>query len=163
MEWLSVFISALTVLAHARVTRIVTEDTITQPIRNWIDMKAQPRHKRPAARPAGRPGASSNDPQPAPRPWRYLSKLVSCPWCSGFWIALILAAAYYRFWLHVWPWQTSTLAFAFVVSWLSLAWVSSVLTDWLDSPPPPKQLIHSGHVQNVIQNVQATNNTPPQS
>lgn len=45
-------------LAAARLTRLVTEDTITEPLRVW---------------------ASS-------RPFVY--ELVTCPWCIGFWISL---------------------------------------------------------------------------
>lgn len=133
--WLSVFIAALTLFAACRVTRFVTEDTLTQPIRDWIHMKAQPRHAHPAGRAGGR----------APRFWRYLSKLVTCPWCAGFWISLALTLAYFRCWLGHWP-NTPASAFAFLVAVFALAWVSAILADWLDAPPPPTQQVHSGHV-----------------
>ena len=163
MVWLSVFISFLTLLATCRVTRLVTEDTISKPFRDWLHMKAQPRHARPPGRAGGRAagkrmyGYQPPDPdapqplRPAPRLWRYASKLVTCPWCAGFWVSLALTTAYFRLWLGLWP-STAPHAFAFFVSVFALSWVSALLADWLDAPAPPKEQVHSGHVHvNVTQ------------
>ena len=48
----------LTIGLHFRLTRLITEDTITQPLRDW--------------------SAQIND---------WLGKLLDCGWCSGVWIA----------------------------------------------------------------------------
>lgn len=160
MAWLSVFIAFLTLLATARITRIVTEDTITKPIRDRIHKKARPvtaqpddqpvtaqPAARPPGRPAGRPDSDNEEPRPAPRVWRYLSKLVICPWCSGFWISLALTLAYFRMWLGVWPTVNLATGFAFAVSVFGLSWVSALAADWLDSPPPARHQVHHGAVE----------------
>jgi hypothetical protein len=162
VAWLSVLISVLTLLATCRVTRLITEDTITKPARDWIHMKAQPRHARPPGRAGGRAarvqarlyGEDPNAPRPAPRAWRYLSKLVTCPWCSGFWVSAALTLAYYRCWLGVWPTASLATGFSYLVAVFAMSWVTAIAADWLDSPPPPKEQVHSGQVTVV-------NVTPP--
>ncbi len=52
-------------LAAARLTRLVTEDTITEPLRVWA----------------------------SDRPFLY--ELITCPWCIGFWISLGCVAAWW--------------------------------------------------------------------
>jgi hypothetical protein len=52
-------------LAAARIVRLVTEDTITEPARAWIDEHAPEK----------------------------LSDLVTCPWCMGVWVAAGVFAA----------------------------------------------------------------------
>lgn len=129
VAWLSVFISAVSVLAICRITRLVTEDTITKPIRDWVEHKATPN---PAALPPGRAAH-----RPPSRLWHYADKLLSCPWCSGFWISAAVTLAYFRCWLGIWP-HTLTTAFLYAVAVLASSWASAVLADWLDSPPPPQ-------------------------
>jgi hypothetical protein len=154
VAWLSVLISLLTLLATARITRLITEDTITQPLRDWIDMKAQPRHARPPGRAGGRAprqiyGETPDGPgplRPAPRFWRYAAKLVTCPWCSGFWVSAALTLAYYRCWLGLWPTHSLATGFTYTVAVFAMSWVTAIAADWLDSPPPPTQQVHSGHV-----------------
>lgn len=144
MAWLSVFISALTLLAICRVTRLITEDTITKPIRDWVEMKAAPRAStrpvgRSAGNPAGRPAGQEvfATARPAPRAWRYLDKLLNCPWCSGFWVSALIGLAYFKCWLGVWPHDAVTI-FSYAVAVLASSWVSAILADWLDAEPPPK-------------------------
>lgn len=61
-------------LAAYRLTRLVTEDTITKPLRDEIVDRGS---TVPGFAGTGQPG----------RGWRYAAKLVECPWCAGFWIA----------------------------------------------------------------------------
>jgi hypothetical protein len=143
VAWLSVLISALTLLATCRITRLITEDTITKPARDWITRRAQPR---PPARPGGRADPYGGAERPAPRAWRYAAKLVVCPWCSGFWVSAATTLAYFRCWLGVWPTATLALGFAYTVAVFAQSWASAIAADWLDSPPPPQQRIHSGYV-----------------
>lgn len=55
-------------LAVARVTGLITTDTITEPIRDglisWLD---------------DRPGSAG----------AFIAALIQCPWCAGMWVALI--------------------------------------------------------------------------
>ena len=52
-------------LAAARLTRLVTEDTITEPVRVWASDKP------------------------------FVYELVTCPWCIGFWISLGCVAVWW--------------------------------------------------------------------
>ena len=52
-------------LAAARLTRLVTDDTITEPLRVWASDR------------------------------RVLYELVTCPWCIGFWISLGCVAVWW--------------------------------------------------------------------
>ncbi|MFE2934853.1 DUF1360 domain-containing protein [Streptomyces sp. NPDC059278] len=132
MAWLSVsaFVAFLSVLAICRITRFVTEDTLTKPIRDWVEHKAAqaPLSARPPGRAGGKPGG---------RFWHYADKLLNCPWCSGFWISAAVTLAYFRCWLGAWPDTPHTL-FAYAVAAPAASWVSAILSDWLDSPPPVK-------------------------
>lgn len=84
----SIFLLALG--AALRLTRLGTEDSITQPFRNWLAAKAS------ADRP---PDPSWTGPQPPPRTARafmWAVQLFECPWCLGFWAStatVTLAAA----------------------------------------------------------------------
>lgn len=51
----------------ARLTRLVTEDSITEPARTWIAKRAK----------------AAN-----PRLWRKLDDLVQCPWCVSIWVSV---------------------------------------------------------------------------
>lgn len=64
------------VLAGHRLTRLVTEDVITKPLRNKIFEKHPPTEES----------------------WSYL---LTCPWCAGIWIGLGIAAAR-KFYPRVW-------------------------------------------------------------
>lgn len=55
----------LVALAAARITRLVTTDSIADPVRDWLlDL---PRSERAA---------------------EWWADLVSCPWCAGWWVAV---------------------------------------------------------------------------
>lgn len=121
MAWLSVFVSVLTLLATCRITRLITEDTITKPIRDHV-----------AARAAPRPGRRG------PRTWRWADKLLTCGWCSGFWVSAVTVGGYFRCWLGEWPWADLTHGFAYLAAVLACAYASALIADWLDAPPPPR-------------------------
>lgn len=57
---------ALDALAVARLTRLVTTDTITEPVRNWLAVI--------------RPGRLAERPR--------VAEFLTCPWCISFWIAI---------------------------------------------------------------------------
>jgi hypothetical protein len=61
---------ALYALAVARVTGLITADSITEPIRDrvilWLD---------------DTPGSSGE----------WFSTLITCPWCAGMWVSLVAA------------------------------------------------------------------------
>lgn len=122
-------VSLLTLLAICRITRLVTEDTITRPARDWIARRATAHEVSP-----GRPAARSGG-----RAWAWADKLVNCPWCAGFWISGAATLAYFRLWLGHWP-HTAPLAFTFAVAWLASAYASALISDWLDSPPPAQPI-----------------------
>lgn len=61
-------IHTVAVLACARLTRLVTTDTITAPLRARLELLA--------SRVGTRYG------------WVLLHELVTCPWCNGYWIGL---------------------------------------------------------------------------
>lgn len=88
----------LLTLASYRVWRLIALDSITEPIR---------------ARFIFREG----------RGWEWLSMLVTCVWCAGFWLSGAVALG----WL---------LAFGLPLGWLALLWpaVSALvgMLDWLD-------------------------------
>ncbi len=146
MPWLSVIISVLTLLTVCRLTRLVTEDSITAPLRDWVAHKAShpTLHIHPPARPGGHPGGQQDAPHPggpAPTPpsrlWRWTDKLINCPWCIGFWISAVVNLAYFKCWLGLWPTDTVT-AFSYAVSVFATSWLTAILAEWLDSPPPPR-------------------------
>lgn len=84
-DWLLVL---LTLLAVARLTRLVTDDVIARPFRGWVI-----RH-RPA--PAG----------DGPEDW--LVYLIHCRWCASIWVSIPVAALVYL-WPHVWGVQIGLL------------------------------------------------------
>lgn len=123
MAWLSVylFIALLTLLATCRITRLITEDTLTKPIRDHVAARATPR-----------PGRR------VPRAWRWADKLLTCAWCSGFWVSVATVGGYFACWLGEWPWTGWDHAFAYAVAVFACSWASALLADWLDAPPPPR-------------------------
>lgn len=75
--WLQLLVYALAV---ARVTGLITTDSITEPIRDWITVRL--------------------DDRPATL-GEAVSTLITCPWCAGMWVSLI-AAPLVWFWGD-WP------------------------------------------------------------
>lgn len=75
--WLQLLVYALAV---ARVTGLITTDSITEPIRDWITVRL--------------------DDRPATL-GEAVSTLITCPWCAGMWVSLV-AAPLVWFWGD-WP------------------------------------------------------------
>lgn len=121
-----------TLAAAARVTRLVTEDTLTQPLRDYLERKAADRWY----------AADESNPDhlthttTAPLPWRWAAKLTQCAWCSGFWISAAFVLGYFTLILDAWPWTTETHAFTYVTAVLASSQVVGLAADWFDSPPP---------------------------
>ena len=87
------FVATCAVGAAARLTRLVTRDTITQPLRDWVLFNRAQRQAR-----------LRNEPIPAPtrptaaRARSWLHSLLTCDWCAGLWIsaAVVTATALWR-------------------------------------------------------------------
>jgi hypothetical protein len=62
----------LAVGTTARLTRLVTADSITEPVREWIATRAKREN---------------------PRLWAKLDDLVQCPWCVSVWVSFPTALA----------------------------------------------------------------------
>lgn len=64
-------------LAVARLTGLITADTITEPVRDrvlaWLD---------------DTPGSSGE----------WFASLITCPWCAGMWVSLIASPLAWFFW-----------------------------------------------------------------
>lgn len=71
LAWLTIYF-----LAVARVTGLVVSDSITEPVRDWILARLDPR---PATAGA------------------WFAELITCPWCAGMWISLAAAPLVWYF------------------------------------------------------------------
>lgn len=126
----------LTVAAAARITRLFNEDTITQPLRAYLENKAADRWY---AADESQPGKLTHA-LTAPRAWRYLAKLVRCPWCLGFWVSAVLVGAYFLLLLDRCPASDGAHFFAYLVATFATSQIVGLAADWLDSPPPIRQV-----------------------
>lgn len=118
-DWM---ILIVTVGAAARLTRIVTRDAITQPLRDFVLFNRDQRRarRRNQALPGPRRPAAAKA-----RAWAHT--LITCDWCAGFWISALVAGAYAA-------WHTSHVYF-----YVALALTLSYLVGWLaerESPAP---------------------------
>jgi hypothetical protein len=77
----------LLILACYRLARLISQDLITEFIRNWFGRQAA----------TGRPA------------WQFLAELVHCPYCTGVWMAAVLALSVSHTFLE---WCLYTLAIA---------------------------------------------------
>lgn len=146
--WLLIQLTVLlgTLLATMRLTRLVVDDAITDPMRRYIHARAEPKPL-----PTG--------PKPALWYWRFLSALIVCSWCASIWVSAALSAAYWHwqstriFW--EWGWH---LWFQYGITLLALSYLTGLAKDWLDSPPPARQL----HIREIppIQLVHRDKTTP---
>lgn len=105
----------ITIGAAARLTRLATRDTITQPLREKLLYTPAQR----AARTAGQPLPAPANPRSARlRLWAY--ELVTCDWCAGLWIST--AAVALASLLGPTPWLVvpgAALAASYAVGWLA--------------------------------------------
>lgn len=126
----------VTLAAIARLTRLVTDDALTAPLRNRLQAKAADRWY---AADESKPDQLTHA-LPAPRAWRYAAKLSRCPWCLGFWISAGVVLAYFSLLLDAWPWHSGALAFAYIAGTFAASQFVGLAADWLDSPPPVQQI-----------------------
>lgn len=82
--------------AHS-ITRLIVTDTLLDVPRNWIFDRFPPAgHTSDSKPPRGRAIHTTNG------KWYtnkgvFLGELLSCPWCAGFWISLIVSASFVLF------------------------------------------------------------------
>ncbi|MGW2103621.1 DUF1360 domain-containing protein [Streptomyces olivaceoviridis] len=110
---------ALALGACLRLTRLVVDDDISEPLRQKIHGKVH-RNAKPDSRYGGL--------------WGFLSRLVACSWCASMWTAggIVPVAAFYG----------DTLLFRLNAGVLTLSWLVGILVSWLDSPPPVRHIVH---------------------
>jgi hypothetical protein len=114
----------------ARATRLVTGDTLTEPIRTWIEARASLRDN------------GDGTARLAPYPWRFVAGVIRCHWCASMYVAATGNLAYLT-WTHAappWQWEMGTRFFLYPVMTLASSWLIATAADWLDSPPPVKPL-----------------------
>lgn len=91
---ISPWLAVIAVLAAARITRLVTRDTITAPLRMAV---------------VNRAGIESK-----------LAELIQCDWCTGMWVSAATMGAAWAWGEHQWLTVPLTvLAAAHVVGWLA--------------------------------------------
>jgi hypothetical protein len=103
------------ILAVFRISRLVIEDTISQPLRSAVlsrwpgkDVEYEPGDKVTGGTFPLDGKLYAQEPT-----WLgdRIAKLISCYWCTGFWVALALVVAY-----AAWPNPTLWVAFPFAVA-----------------------------------------------
>lgn len=80
----------------ARLTRLVTADSITDPIRGWTEATV----KRVGSRLL----------------WRYVDDLITCPWCVSMWIGVLGGLIVLPHWRH---WFVFGSMVGLTASWLA--------------------------------------------
>ncbi|WP_228726665.1 DUF1360 domain-containing protein [Prauserella sediminis] len=83
MTWMTL---VLAVGTAARITRLITTDTITESLRHAVLFSRQQR----TALAAGQPAPPAARPRVA-KVRAMLYKLVTCDWCAGFWVSVAVA------------------------------------------------------------------------
>lgn len=127
MTWLEL---VLLIGAAYRLTRLVAWDDLTHPLRTVTTGLSDREH----AELAGYVDRQINDGQrdpfttepenmPVGRGRFYLSRLLRCPWCVGFWISLTVAAVAAAADVYPWAWTpavalTTSAAVGFTAKWL---------------------------------------------
>lgn len=92
----------LAVAATARATLLITEDTITEPLRDWVAAHRPARQFDLIEDPA------TGEQIQVARPDR-LVYLLGCPWCMSVWVGAVVAALTY--WCgRSWPVQIGLIA-----------------------------------------------------
>lgn len=120
VEYLTVGI--LCVLASARLTRLLVHDSITAVIRtriaHWANTRKHGDHYSYVQ--------STRDPH-------WLAELITCPWCTGFWVTTVVAGSAALWHHHTWWWLTvGVFAAAHCASWATAATITPNISDDLD-------------------------------
>lgn len=138
-----IWVIALSLGATARITRAVNADTILQPFRDWVD-RTWPGIPITIDTPDGPLPLLDEDGQPKRLPSKP-SKLVSCPWCLGFWFSFAATGtAFVINELGWWQW------WAIPYAALTISYAVGVLAEWEE---PPHQ-----HAPTVVVNNQGDPN-----
>lgn len=133
MTWTLAVLGLLTLGAAARLTRLITADTITQPLRTLFARRADQAHL--DALEAKR---TKNNPQ-AERVKRLEKRtdrrriaveFINCDWCVGFWICVLAFAALFAYLVGAWPWDyTAREWFLYAASALTGSWLVGTLAE----------------------------------
>ena len=112
----SIYYALVTLGAAARITRLVTRDTITQPVRTAVlynrDQRAALRREEPVP-PSPRPNVARA------RAWLYA--LVTCDWCSSVWVSAGVVATAWAVGPHpVLVFLATVLSISYVVGWVAM-------------------------------------------
>lgn len=104
--WLALVLLSL---AAFRVYRLVARDTITEPVREAVtypDDATVELGEKPSEVTIHKGGVVVLGPDEQPKTWRvYLSTLIRCPWCAGFYVSV-------AWWAAWWAWPRPTLFLA---------------------------------------------------
>ncbi|KKL09784.1 hypothetical protein LCGC14_2562400 [marine sediment metagenome] len=121
-------------LAVARLTRLVTQDSITQTIREWVltrwpdassefgdsevtEQATDALGYRTGTLETGREVFRTTEAWYAVAPFKW-SELLTCDWCLSIWVGIGAAAAYYLY-PEITFWVSLPLALSFVAAWLN--------------------------------------------
>jgi hypothetical protein len=121
-------------LAVARLTRLVTTDTLTQGIREWVlrrwpniytdfgdsevtEMATDSLGYRTGTLKSGVKVFRTGDAWYAEEPLKW-SELLTCDWCLSIWIGIGAAAGHY-YYPEITFWVSLPLALSFVAAWLN--------------------------------------------
>lgn len=105
--------------AAARLTRLTTSDSITEPMRDRVLALIRFNRAQRRARAAGKPVPPPAHPRAAAARNK-VCELLTCPWCIGFWWCAVVGVAGARFGRTTW-WQlgTAVLAASYAIGWLA--------------------------------------------
>jgi hypothetical protein len=123
-------------LAVARLTRLVTQDSLTQRIREWVlirwpdastefgdsevtELATDSLGYRTGTLTTGREVFRTTEAWYAVDPFKW-SELLTCDWCLSIWIGVGAAAAHY-YYPEITFWVSLPLALSFVAAWLNEA------------------------------------------
>lgn len=114
-----------TVGAAARLTRLTTSDSITEPARKRVLEFVRFNRTQRRALAAGQPVPPPKHPRAAAARNK-VCELLTCPWCIGFWWCAVIAGTGYQFGRTTW-WRLGA-------DILTASYVLGVLAEY-ESPP----------------------------
>ena len=93
---MSVFVAVVWVLAVARVTRLVNQDVVFDPVRLWVASRVRGAGEAAAAAEVLDRVGAGRVWRRGERRWSTVEYFLSCPWCVGMWVAAVSA------WVPLW-------------------------------------------------------------
>lgn len=119
MHPLTLAIFALATGLALRATRLLVDDSITAPLRHYLQAQIYA---------DGKVDADTGAPAPHPG-WQFASDLADCPWCFGFWAALAaFGSAYLWGDTATWTWLAAAASGSYLVGLVSM-WANSLADD----------------------------------